>query len=57
MWKHWVTGVLGLWVIIMPYLGFTANAHQILMVVSGIVIAVLSFWAASESREGMPTQS
>ncbi|MDP3762964.1 MAG: SPW repeat protein [bacterium] len=57
MWKHWVNGVLGLWVIIMPYLGFTATAHQILMVVAGIVIAVLSFWAASDGRKGMPMQS
>ena len=54
MWKHWTNGVLGLWVIIMPYLGFTATAHKTLMVVSGIAIAVLSFWAASESREGVP---
>ena len=50
MWKHWVCGVLGLWIIILPYAGFTERASAILMVVSGIVIAVLAFWSASESK-------
>lgn len=48
MWKHWTNGVLGLWIIIMPYLGFTNGVHQMLMVISGVAIAVLAFWSASE---------
>lgn len=50
MWKQWVNGVLGIWIVLLPYLGFTADVHTWLMVVTGIVIAVLAFWSASESN-------
>lgn len=43
MWKHWVNGVLGLWIVAMPYLQL-GNQHANLMVVTGLVIAALSFW-------------
>lgn len=52
MWKQWVNGVLGLWVILMPYVLPPGSAHQISMVVSGIVIAVLAFWSVSEKGGG-----
>jgi len=50
MWKQWVNGVLGIWIVLLPYLGFTSDIHTWLMVVTGIVIAVLAFWSASESK-------
>ncbi|QQG46502.1 MAG: hypothetical protein HYY55_01505 [Candidatus Niyogibacteria bacterium] len=46
MWQNWINGVLGLWVILMPFLGLTPSAHRSLMVVTGIVIAILAFWSA-----------
>jgi len=53
MWKQWVNGVLGLWIVLLPYLGFTADIHTWLMVITGVVIAVLAFWSASESKGAM----
>ncbi len=50
MWKQWVNGVLGIWIVLLPYLGFTSDIHTWLMVITGIVIAVLAFWSASESK-------
>ena len=52
MWQNWVNGILGLWVILMPFLGFGPYLRT-LMIVSGIVIAVLAFWSAS--MKGKPS--
>lgn len=46
-WQNWVNGVLGLWIILMPFLGFGPGLQRMLMIISGIVIAVLAFWSAS----------
>jgi len=46
MWQDWINGVLGLWVILMPFLGFDPGLGKTLTIVTGVVIAVLGFWAA-----------
>ncbi len=43
MWQQWVNGVLGLWVIIMPFTGVNTNT---VVIVTGVVIAILGFWGA-----------
>ena len=53
MWKQWVNGVLGIWIVLLPYLGFTVGTNTWLMVATGIVIAVLAFWSASENKGAM----
>ena len=56
MWQNWVNGILGLWVILMAFLGFSASMSRILLIISGLVIAVLGFWAASSgSSSESPT--
>ncbi|MBI2609894.1 hypothetical protein HYW53_01830 [Candidatus Giovannonibacteria bacterium] len=53
MWQNWVTGILGLWVILIPFLGMEPIRQNVL-IVTGVVIAVLGFWSASGSKtEGM----
>lgn len=47
MWQNWVNGILGLWVILTAFLGFPANVGRILLIITGLVIAVLSFWSAA----------
>ena len=42
---------MGLWIILMPYAGLSETFHTVLMVITGIVIAVLAFWSASESQK------
>lgn len=50
MWQQWVNGILGIWVIIVPYLGFTESVLKTVLIITGIVIAVLGFWGAAENR-------
>ena len=50
MWKQWVSAILGLLIILIPYLGFPLSWSNFFFVVSGIIIAVLSFWALSEEK-------
>ncbi len=50
MWKHWVNAVLGLLMVVLPWLGLDAVTSQWTIVVGGLVIAALSVWSATESR-------
>ncbi len=50
MWQNWLSGILGLWVILMPFLNLPENLPRTLTIVTGVVIAVLGFWAASGSK-------
>lgn len=50
MWQQTLTGVLGLWVIIYPFLGITGQANTVLLVITGIVIALLGFGSAAQRR-------
>ena len=50
MWQNWLCGIFGLWVILMPFLGLSESLARTLLIVSGVVIAVLGFWAASGSK-------
>ena len=50
-WQDWTNGVLGLWIILLPFLGFGVDLQRMLLIISGIVIAVLAFWSASMKRK------
>jgi hypothetical protein len=49
MWQAWVNGVLGLWLIVAPWvLGFNkTNSALWDNVILGIVVAALGFWGAA----------
>ena len=51
MWKYWVSGILGLFIVILPYAGFPFKALQALMAICGAAIAVISFWSLSENKK------
>lgn len=51
MWQQWVNGILGLWVLLLPFIGLTDTTT---LVVTGIVIAVLGFWGASMGGKKAP---
>jgi len=46
MWQSWINGILGIWVIIIPFIGAT---NTTVLVITGVVIAILGFWAAATS--------
>jgi hypothetical protein len=48
MWKEWANGILGLAVLALAFVGLTGMALAWTLGVIGAVIAILSFWDASE---------
>ena len=50
-WDKWANGILGLWVAVSAFFGFTAEVMQINLVVSGFLIAVISFLTAESMAE------
>ena len=50
MWKNWLNGILGFWVVIIPFLNFSLAWQRTVLIFSGIVIAVLGFWSFYEIR-------
>jgi hypothetical protein len=47
MWQNKLNGILGLWVIALAFLGFSDSLHRILLVLTGVFIAVVAFWGNS----------
>ena len=52
MWQNWVNGILGIWVIVVAFLGFTGSTLMWTLVVTGLVVAILGFWAAGAKKGG-----
>jgi hypothetical protein len=46
MWQSWITGSLGVWLIIAS---FTINGNLINELIVGIAVAILGFWTAVQS--------
>lgn len=44
MWRNWFIGILGLWILVLAFLGFPPSVKRILMIVTGIAISAISFW-------------
>ena len=53
MWQQWVNGILGLWVVAMSFVEMSPTTFTWTAVVTGLAIAVLGFWGASEHTEMM----
>jgi len=44
MWQNKLNGILGLWVIALAFLGFSDSMHRVLLVMTGIILVVASFF-------------
>ena len=53
MWQQWVNAILGLWVLAIPFLGFTGATLTWTLVITGLVVAILGFWGAGTSETTM----
>jgi hypothetical protein len=42
-WKGWTNGVLGLWLLLAPFLGISAKGHYWNDLIVGIIVAVVGF--------------
>lgn len=50
MWQQWTNAILGLAVIIVPFLGLAAGTFTWILAILGIAIAVLALWGAQETH-------
>ena len=50
MWQQWVTAVLGLVAIVVPFLALSAAALAWTLVVGGVAIVALSVWTAMREQ-------
>lgn len=50
-WQGWINFVVGLWVIITPFLGMSMSSLATNLVVSGIIVAVLSLWEEFQYKD------
>ncbi|MBI2175360.1 MAG: hypothetical protein HYU35_01345 [Parcubacteria group bacterium] len=54
---NWISGLLGIWVIVEQFLGFSPSASRILLVITGVVIAVLAFWPKGSDASSLSSLS
>jgi hypothetical protein len=51
MWQHWINALLGLAVIVVPFIGLSASAFSWTLAILGIAVAVIGLWGALESSD------
>jgi hypothetical protein len=51
LWKNWLLLMCGLWVMVLPWLGFPRGFKDILFLVSGFCVAALSLMMAQPHKE------
>ncbi|MFA6552262.1 MAG: SPW repeat protein [Candidatus Paceibacterota bacterium] len=49
MWQHYINALIGLWVIISPFVGFAGDSLSTDLVISGILLIIFSLWGAASS--------
>lgn len=49
MWQNFLSGILGILLILIIFLGFPPTFKKIITAAFGAVITVLSFWSASKN--------
>ena len=50
MWQHWINAILGIWVIVIPFLALTGSTLTWTLVATGAVILVLGFWGGASNN-------
>lgn len=50
MWKDWINGILGIFIVILAFLGFPSTVKAILMIAVGLVVAFISFWKGASAK-------
>ena len=50
MWQDWLNGILGIWVLVIPFIGVSGSSLTTTLVVTGVIIAILGFWAAASPK-------
>lgn len=48
MWQNWINAVLGIWVIIVPYLGMSDSGETTTLIITGAAILIFAIWGAMD---------
>jgi hypothetical protein len=51
--RHWVIGVLGIWVILAVFILTPGTTQTLVLAISGAAIAFLAFWLASHHEQSV----
>ncbi|MBX4192061.1 hypothetical protein KW798_01075 [Candidatus Parcubacteria bacterium] len=51
MWQQWVTALLGLLTIAVPFMGLTGDTLTWSLAILGIAVAVLALWGGVEEQQ------
>ena len=55
-WASWVNAILGIWLIISPWIyGFAGTGQQWNSIIVGIVVLIIGFWGGAEHTEASPS--
>lgn len=57
MWQNLVSGILGLWVVLVVFLDFSSTMTRFFLILMGAAVALFSFWAlrlVKRERAGQP---
>lgn len=57
MWKNWFMGFLGAWLILLALFGFPSSIQKILTIITGFVIAFVSFRRGINETVAEPEKS
>lgn len=57
MWQQWINFIVGLWIILSAYLGFTPANMATNLTISGIIVAVLALWGALKHNSSHTTMN
>lgn len=49
MWQNWLNALLGLWVIVVPFLGISGSTLMWTLVITGVAVAVFALWGVQET--------
>ncbi len=47
MWQIWTSIILGLWVILLAFLGFSSTLTTLFLIATGAALVALNFWLLS----------
>jgi len=51
MWQNIVNGILGLWTIVASYLYVPSGTGRVLMLLTGLIVAILAFWGSATETD------
>ncbi|MES2995058.1 MAG: hypothetical protein V4681_03440 [Patescibacteria group bacterium] len=49
MWQQWLTGLLGLWLVLLAFLGFSGDSLTWSLMITGFLVTALGFWGLETS--------